>query len=152
MAADHNNELTNASAGQFADEAVLVWPSHFPASECPPAPAVTTQDVHVLRVLKGVHASAEDFRSWMEEGHPNPDQPCQSCGLSVFLTSEHLAQMAKRIPSLRGKHFVGILLTHSDGLILRTPSRNSSQHHTWWKATSSVSPESRCVHQGTLAG
>jgi hypothetical protein len=124
------------------------WPSVFPVN-CPPFESTDCNGT-VIRVLYAAVPSSADFASWMDDNHPDLKKLCQSCGLSVHLHIDHLIAAAKRIPSLRGRHYASLHLTASDGKLLNTPSRNSPEHHTWWKSVACVTPEKRCKVLGLL--
>ena len=144
------SELNIDSMSLVTTSKIKNWPVHFPEENCPPSDSFEPDNLHVIRVLVGSPPSREDFLSWTEEGHPDFKQPCQSCGISVYLHPQHLLDVAKRIPALRGRSYAGLKLDPTDGKVLNTPSKKSAHHHTWWKSKICLSPESRAVVAGIV--
>ncbi|MCP4345116.1 MAG: hypothetical protein GY795_06265 [Desulfobacterales bacterium] len=57
---------------------------------------------------------------------------CQACGLSCFRALEECIRIKGTIPRLRNKNPAKAVLNETMGKIMNTPSRNNSEHYTWW--------------------
>lgn len=116
------------------------WPDHYPQL-CPPSQAVPS-DGHIYRFTYGAMPEAKDFRSFYD-GAPNKDWgdlACQARGLSVYPTLEACREAANKVPSLAKKKLAAGSLQGSYGMVAETPSKNTSNHMTWWVGSNCPDP------------
>ena len=111
--------------------------SEFPADlpqGCPPDDASYAWGT-VYRIVKSNPLSADDFRTWFEEGKaPRPGKECDSHGLSVFREVDHAVSYSERYPYL-GELIAQASLSEQHGKIAPTPrvfEGVTYTHETWW--------------------
>lgn len=129
------NNIDNRAARAMAHEdAVAIWPDHFP-EQCPPL-AARRDNIQVFRLVNQTPPTAEDFlptdKEWPHRSFPK-EALCAACGVSVFRNVEDVIKKMARYPALRHKKIARGQIKESDGLVLETfqPS-----HMTWWLQTS----------------
>lgn len=118
------------------------WPNHFPEG-CPPAEA-SDPDGELFRFTNRRSPNDRDFLSHYEKW-PNrdwEDKACQARGLSVFRTMTDCLAMEAAVPAMKKKHIAVASLSVGEGVVAKTPSENSDQHHTLW---SQLSISERCA-------
>ena len=108
------------------------WPSHFPAN-CPPLRATAASGV-VYRFVERDPPTTEDSRS-LYETRPAQNfrgKRCQASGLSVFRDPHDLERLRRRVRAYKTSLVASASLANVHGLLLPTPTRDGSSHHTWW--------------------
>lgn len=108
------------------------WPPHYPEG-CPPAEASGASGI-VYRYVSQDPPKSEDFRARSEEQPAKQfgSKRCQASGLSVFRDPRDLDRLKRRVPAYRDSLVACATLTADHGVILATPTKNGSSHHTWW--------------------
>lgn len=135
----------------------LIWDNEefFPDKsnyQCPPLGA----NIYAGFVFRFCHESIpckEDFKlvssnsKFREKHKDNYSLLCQGSGLSSYLcfedAEENLLRMKKKSSGMN-KRFKGIgkvKISENDGVIKETPSKNTYNHHTWWKTKNSKSED-----------
>lgn len=114
------------------EEVVVTWPPHFP-DKCPPADAPAASGV-VYRFVRQDPPRTEDFVSRQENQpqHHFGTKSCQASGLSVFRHPSDLDRLRRRVRAYETSLVATAELTSSHGVVLPTPTRNGTSHHTWW--------------------
>ena len=109
------------------------WPLHFPL-QCPPSNSIALV-CNVYRFTNRRTPCDADFLSHYER-KPDTDwkDPCQARGLSVLRTIADCLTMQDGVPALRKKCIAVATISVSVGVIVKTPSQTSSEHHTWWRS------------------
>ena len=107
------------------------WPDFFPEG-CPPAEAMPATGV-VLRVVASDPPTAQDFIAWcVEHGGLSKNQPCKSCGVSVFDDMDDVRHLQRRVPAYRDRPIAKGDLQESMGVTKPTPSSARRSHRSWW--------------------
>ena len=129
------------------------YPASFP-TDCPPS-ASTPPNCRVYRLVGSDPPRGDDFVSQAVRypGSPHGD-PCEACGLSVFLEEAHAVRLRETSPALRKwRHLVaaGDIEPHHGAILDTSASGGSVGHHTWWVAEG-VRPHELFVVVGTVGG
>lgn len=106
----------------------MKYPDYFP-SNCPPVEACA-EEVPAYRMCKTNCITRSDFQSYYEMGK-NFGGKINGYGVSV-LSDEQEANVLASMPAHRKDYLARGCTAPICGEILRTPSRNSSSHITWW--------------------
>ena len=117
----------------------LTWPADLP-EDCPPDTALPADGTYYY-IVKNDPPKPEDFVSGY---HKNPNRwetniskgladRCQTMGISIYPDIGTAIFYAESNRRRIGDKVARVTLTPDAGKILRTPSRRSSNHHTWWK-------------------
>lgn len=125
--------LPNASANSAA---TVRFEAHFPVG-CPPSDAVFGPKL-VFRLCAGGLPEAGDFLSHYEKGLLPDADPCQRCGLSVYVTQEGAEITKRTIPYFRRHKIVSGSVPANAGKLASTPSRQNRFHWSWWPASGIV--------------
>ena len=110
----------------------MAWPEHYP-TDCPTASAEAVNR-SFYRLVNSNPPSDGDLRSnWQKfPAKQWGNSLCKACGLSIFSTKEDALKTRQRIPAFRDSLLAIASVTPSSGVVLHTPSRQASSHHTWW--------------------
>ena len=101
---------------------------------CPPLNGIPL-DVDVYRAVRAGGPSYYDFESHAERNDPRIDKnECESWGLSVWLSLEHVEHARRMTPFFRKCRIAKIHVHHDHGVLCQTGVRKS--HYTLWKKTS----------------
>ena len=130
--------LVGSQASQTLE--MYLWPSHYPHS-CPPSDADPASG-EIYRFTYKASPAAKDFKSFYD-ADPTKDwgeMACQARGLSVYPTLEACREAARKVPSLAKKRLAVGVMQGSYGMVAQTPSKNTSNHMTWWVSPSCPDP------------
>lgn len=110
----------------------MAWPEHYPP-DCPPASAEAVER-SFYRLVNNDPPSEIDLRSnWQKfPAKQWGNSLCKACGLSIFSSKEDALKTRQRIPAFRDSLLAVASVAPSSGVVLHTPSRQASSHHTWW--------------------
>lgn len=119
------------------DELGRQWPPHFPAG-CPPA-AATVVDEALFRIVAHDPPKPDDFRSYLEMGLREAEDPCKRAGLSAYGTQfqakRKMEQLSRNSPLVRDFFVACATLTPAQGAVSKAGSRG---HRTLWLSAAAL--------------
>ena len=99
---------------------------------CPPSSAWLVSG-EIWRGVKKMPMSAASFLSEAERGTVGIDlSSAKAWGLSIWCSEEAALHARKIIPFMRKWHLARGEPT-AKGVMMKTPSNDNTEHHTWWK-------------------
>ena len=128
----------------------VTFPADYPES-CPPAGAWDLNGDFFRFATENVADLTEprNYQSLFELRKRNfpPAQECKSRDLSGFLTLPDLeiarTRLGKKFPQYQTYPTVVLGLQSGDGLALKTPSSNNTEHHSFWVCVGIDIPQRR---------
>lgn len=110
----------------------IMWPAHYPEM-CPPGDAENVAGM-VYRFTSKTIPKFSDFISYYELKPDKDwgDKACQARGLSVYTTEEDCRAARAAVPALKKKKLCVAELPAEAGVIALTPSKNTTNHKTFW--------------------
>lgn len=109
----------------------MEWAEELP-HQCPPAEATPPENVTYYRYVASIPLREDDFHS-QRKHFPLKQFGIDECiarAVSVFSDPEKIKSLNK-LPNLRGKKLIEIILTPESGVVIRSCSKE--HHYSWWR-------------------
>lgn len=111
------------------------WSADYP-EDCPPA-GCSEADLTVYRFVKRNPPEPGDFAKPIAQGRfqqqpPPPDKLCVAHALSVFADPADIGTARAIVPVFRRRLVAQGHIGAGDGLVLHSPAKTGTSHHSWW--------------------